>query len=505
MDERATQRSEEMGVDMKRAVAVLWKKAWQIALVSVLLAVAAFLAAKLLVTPKYESSAMFYVNNNAGSGSASSITSSDITASKNLVESYIVILNTNSTMEEIISTSGVSYNQTELSEMISAQAVNSTEIFEVTVTGTDPEEIQRIASAIADILPDRIAGIIDGSSAMVVDYPVKATEPSSPNYIQTAMIGFIFGFVLMVTVILLREIFDVTIRNEEDLERNCDYPILANIPDMTVTGKGTSYGRKSGAPVPRNHSVVGGNASFAATEAYKLLRAKLQFSFADNSNCHVIGVSSALGGEGKSLSAINLAFTLSQLNKKVILLDCDMRKPTLAEKLKIQKTPGLSDFLSGQCKLENTLQDCGILSSETSFCVISAGQNPPNPVELLSSTRMAALLNLLRKNYDYVILDLPPVEEVSDALAVAKETDGVLLVVRQNYCSRPALADTIRQLEFVNAKILGVVMNFTLEGGEKRSGYYKKSRYYGYSFKDKHNSGKYNAGRGSYSAQKRKN
>ena len=118
------------------------------------------------------------------------------------------------------------------------------------------------------------------------------------------------------------------------------------------------------------------------------------------------------------------------------------------------------------------MQYCGIQGDEKAFHVISAGQNPPNPIELLSSTRMDKVVAELRKYYDYVILDLPPVGEVSDAMAVAKEIDGILLVVRQNYCDRNVLADAYRQFEFIQARTLGVVFNATSENGGK--GYYKK-------------------------------
>ena len=261
---------------------------------------------------------------------------------------------------------------------------------------------------------------------------------------------------------------------------------------MTAPSKGSSYyygygnsrskKKKGGAYAAtkqpaKQPAIMGPDISFAASEAYKLLRTKLQFSFADDNDCRVIGLSSALSGEGKSLTAVNLAFTLSQLNKKVLLVDCDMRRPTLAEKLGILKQPGLSSYLTRQCHLNDLLQLCGIKGNEDAFHVISTGQNPPNPIELLSSERMKKALNAMRDAYDFVILDLPPVGEVSDAMAVAKETDGMLLVVRQNYCDRVVLAEAVRQFEFINAKILGVVFNCTSEhGANYGKGYYK--RYY---------------------------
>jgi capsular exopolysaccharide synthesis family protein len=155
-----------------------------------------------------------------------------------------------------------------------------------------------------------------------------------------------------------------------------------------------------------------------------------------------------------------------------------MRRPTLAEKTGVLKFPGLSNYLTRQCSLDDVVQVCNLKDSVQAFHVIAAGQNPPNPVELLSSERMKKALAELRKVYDYVILDLPPVGEVSDALAITKETDGMLLVVRQNYCDRNVLADATHQFEFINAKTLGIVFNCTSEHGGK--GYYKRyyKRYY---------------------------
>ena len=155
-----------------------------------------------------------------------------------------------------------------------------------------------------------------------------------------------------------------------------------------------------------------------------------------------------------------------------------MRRPTLAEKLRIKKYPGLSNYLTRQSKLEDLMQVCELKEGENAFHVIAAGQNPPNPVELLSSSRMKKALAQLRQIFDYIILDLPPVGEVSDAMTVSQDVDGMLLVVRQNYCDRNVLADTVQQFDFVNAKILGVVFNCTSDNGGK--GYYKKyyKRYY---------------------------
>ena len=486
MDNKKSGGSREF--NLQRLASVLLRKSWIIALTAVACAVAIFLATFYLVTPKYQSSAMFYVNNGSLSfgGASVSIESGDLTAAKSLVESYIVILTTRETANDIIDYAGVDRSYGELKDMISAAAVNSTEIFEVVVTSEDPQEARDIAYAITQVLPKRIDGIIDGTSAKVVDSPVLNNTPSSPNLITNTTMGFLLGLLLSVAAIVLYEIFDVTIRGEADVEQTCSHPILAQVPDMLAQSKGGyyyGYGRnsknRSPAPAPGKEPVmVGSRISFAASEAYKLLRTKLQFSFVDENDCHIIGVSSALAGEGKSLSSVNLAHSLAQLDKRVLLIDCDLRRPSLSAKLPIQKVPGLSNYLTRQVSMDEVIQKYTSESGECAFDVISSGRNPPNPIELLSSERMERALRKLRDSYDYIILDLPPVGEVSDALVAAKLADGILLVVRQNYCDRTVLSSAAEQFAFVEARILGIVLNCTTEEGHSYGKHYRSYRRY---------------------------
>lgn len=459
MNEKTMHQTEEIQIDLMRLLRAVLQKSWLVAIVAVVSAVAAFLGTFFFVAPQYQSEAMFYVNNNALSvGSTSlSLSSSDISAARGLVKTYIVILDTRQTLLDVIDHAGVDLTYKQLQEMIEAEAVDDTELFRVVVTSHDPAEAARIANAIAYILPKRISGIVEGTCAKVVDAAVVSSLPSHPDYLQNTVIGFVLGLALSAAVIALRELFDTSIRQEEDIGQVCRQPILASVPDMP-------------APADQKTPLVGANISFSASEAYKLLRTKLQYSFADEGNCRIIGISSALPGEGKSLTAVNLAYALSQLEKRVLLIECDMRCPSLEEKLPLARKPGLSGFLSGQNPAENLIQLCVLKGSEKAFHVITAGQNPPNPVELLSSARMEKLLRKLRGVYDYVLLDLPPIAEVSDALAVAGQTDGMLLVVRRNCCSRPALSAAVQQLDFVESRLLGIVYNCA---EDKLSEYYK--------------------------------
>lgn len=473
-------------VNLLRILDALLHKLWIILLASAGGALTVFAVTYFFVSPKYASSVLFYVNNNSLSAGSTmrSIDSGDIAASKSLVNTYIVILNTEQTLNDVIDYAKVDRSVSELDSMIRAEAVKDTQMFRVVVTSVDPEEANGIADAISYILPKRISNIVEGSSAKIVSQARNPAKPSSPSYGRNALMGFLLGFVLSAGWIVTREMMDVTVRKEEDIAQICQYPILAMVPDMNAAGKGQSCyaypvngkrkkkgGTFSGKKQQNHPVLLGSRIGFAASEAYKLLRTKLQFSFADDNDCRVIGVSSAVSGEGKSVTAVNLAYSLAQLDKKVLLVDCDMRRPTLAEKLQLLKQPGLSSYLTRQCQLVELIQKCALDENGKVFHVIPAGQNPPNPVELLSSERMQKALAAMGKVYDYVILDLPPVGEVSDALAVAGETDGILLVVRQDLCDRFALADTIRQFEFVQARILGVVFNGTGDHG----GYYGNS------------------------------
>ena len=484
MNDMNLEQNDGMEIDLKRLLDAVLGKAWLIGLVALVMAVLTFVGTFLFVTPLYQSTAMFYVNNSDISvGSTTlSLTSSDISASRGLVDTYIVILGTRETLLDVIDYAGANVSYSKLKGMIQAEAVDDTEVFRVTVTSPDPAQAEQLANAVAYILPKRISTIIEGTSAKVVDAAVIASQPSSPNYAKNTVLGFLIGLVLSVGVIVLRTLFDITIRNEEDIAQSCKAPVLAAVPDMehSATG-GYYYGyiskeRTKATPTTgtkKQKVLVGGNISFAAAEAYKLLRTKLQFSFVDETGCRVIGVSSALSGEGKTLSAVNMAYSFSQLGKRVLLIDCDMRRPSLAEKLPIKKTPGLSDYLVGQIQADHLIQFCGMQEDEQAFHAISSGRTPPNPMELLSSARMEKMMQLLRENYDYIVLDLPPVGEVSDALVAAKLVDGMLLVVRQNYCDRIALNNAARQFEFVDAKILGVVFNGTEDSDQTYGGKYK--------------------------------
>lgn len=219
------------------------------------------------------------------------------------------------------------------------------------------------------------------------------------------------------------------------------------------------------------------NLEFTATEQYKLLRANLNFTLPEGEKCAIIGVTSSMRGEGKSTTAINLSYVLAENGKKVLLIDGDLRIPSVAKKMHIASTPGLTDFLMG---FEN--QQLGVFKSKLldNWYILPAGELPPNPSELLGSRRMESFLNAMSEEFDYIVIDLPPVNLVSDALAIANLITGMIVIVREDYTEKKELERCIRQLKMSNVNVLGCVMNETKSGKDSYGRYKRYYKYYKY-------------------------
>lgn len=232
-----------------------------------------------------------------------------------------------------------------------------------------------------------------------------------------------------------------------------------------------------------NQKTLHRNLEFTATEQYKLLRANLQFTIPEDVKCPIIGITSSMRCEGKSTTAINLSYVLAETGKKVILIDADLRIPSIAKKMKINATLGLTD-----CLKEVDADEFNFYQSDlfNNWYILTSGNLPPNPSELLGSSRMEKVLNKLKQHFDYVIIDLPPVNLVSDAVAVSKYITGMIVVIREDYAEKQEVETCFRQLKLSNVNVLGCVMNESKNGRyyynryryKKYYKYYKKSNYY---------------------------
>lgn len=225
--------------------------------------------------------------------------------------------------------------------------------------------------------------------------------------------------------------------------------------------------------------LLNSNSSFYVQEAYHTLRTNIRFAI-PGEGCKRFCLTSSVAGEGKSTTTLNLAISFADNGSKVLLIDADMRRPSLSRLLIEQANPGLSNVLAGLCDAQSTIHK----EIRPNLDVIFAGEIPPNPLELLGHSRMSAILEEMSAQYDVILLDTPPVGVVSDACEVANVTDGVLLLVHQHQTDKESVTRSLRQLELSGSKLLGFVMNGMLDEGGKGYKYRYRYRYrYGYGYK----------------------
>lgn len=219
--------------------------------------------------------------------------------------------------------------------------------------------------------------------------------------------------------------------------------------------------------------ILNSKSSFHVRESYKALRTNLIFSLPSDS-CKKIIITSALASEGKSTNCLNLAITFAEMDAKVLVVDCDLRRPNLARLLDVSNTPGLSNYLVGLNSSEEIIHK----SAYNNLSYIAAGNIPPNPVELLSSDNMAALISKLEKEFDYIFFDTPPVNLVIDTVVVSKYAHGIVMIALQNSTDKEAVRYSLSQLKFAGAKVLGFVLNGVVFGTNGEYKNLNKRKYY---------------------------
>ncbi len=226
-------------------------------------------------------------------------------------------------------------------------------------------------------------------------------------------------------------------------------------------------------------ALISEESRFDIKEAYNELRTNISFSI-PKKGCKIICITSAVASEGKSTTSVNSAITFAKGGKKILLIDCDLRKPNVDKILKIKNEKGVSDLLVSSCEINDVI----VKNVIDGLDVITSGNIPPNPVELLSSERMSDVIEQLGRDYDYIFIDAPPVNVVTDAAIISKVCDGVIVVIRQGVVDKSMLTDAVKKLEFVNAKIIGFVLNDVVSsklgyGNYRYSGRYGKRYGYG--------------------------
>lgn len=221
--------------------------------------------------------------------------------------------------------------------------------------------------------------------------------------------------------------------------------------------------------------VLNNKTSFHVREAYKALRTNLIFSL-PSAKCKKIIITSALASEGKSTNCLNLAITFAEMDAKVLIIDCDLRRPNLARLLDVPNAPGLSNYLVGL----NSSEEIVHKATYNNLSFITAGNIPPNPVELLSSENMGKLIAKLENEFDYIFLDTPPVNLIIDTVVVSKYAHGIVMIALQNSTDKEAIRYSLNQLKFAGAKVLGFVLNGVVFGNKGEYKNNNKKKYYRY-------------------------
>ena len=349
-------------------------------------------------TPLYESQAQIFVSTPASTLDISALATGS-SFSQQRVKSYAQIINSPKTLEPVIQRLDLKMDAKTLSSMVTASAPLDTVLISLTITDTNPQRAAKIANAVADQF-----GITVGDlelHGIGIDSPVKvstvkdaipADSPASPKKVINLALGLLLGFGLGIGIASLRKLLDNTVKNEDDL---LGTPLLAAIGFDEIADEKplvTQIGRYA-----------------ARTEAFRTLRTNLQFLNPD-AHPQVIVMTSALPNEGKTTSSINLALSLAQAGAKVILVEADLRRPKVPLYLEMSSmSEGLSDLISGPKKL--TPQGIKAMLhpyESTGLKVLLSGMIPPNPSELLSSKKFEELIDMLRKHFEYVIIDCPP-------------------------------------------------------------------------------------------------
>lgn len=415
----------------------------------------------------YSANVSFYVYSNPDYAYDSSIniSSQDFSLAKMLVESYTLVLHSDTVLDKVIETLGLSYTPAQLTTMIDANMIENTAVFYVTVYHSDPYMAMEIANALAEVAPSEIARIVKSGGIEVIDYAKLPTVPySSTNFMKFVVIGFIGGFGLSAVIFFFFGLIDTTVRRRYELKDVFSIPILGEIPQMMSPSKKIMINK-----------ILSDESPFAIKESYSSLRANILFT-GKGEKCPVYAITSAEENEGKSLNSINIAIALSQLGKKVLLIDGDMRNSTIGKQLKLNQKQGLSQYLAG------IIQKPELVSHGENLSVLLSGTLPPNPAELIGGNRFSELLDQMKQEFDYIIIDLPPVGIVADARLIAEDVTGYFMVVRSGISKMNKEKRAVLYLEQVGAEIAGFIYNGV---NPKSSDYTYKKYDYEYQYGDK--------------------
>ncbi|UJP08925.1 polysaccharide biosynthesis tyrosine autokinase [Microbacterium sp. KUDC0406] len=411
-------------------------------------------------TPKYVASTQLYVSVRT-EGAATGDLVQGTTFARQMVTSYVDIVNTALVLEPVIDKLGLDVSATALSKEISATAPLNTVLIDISVTNSDPERAAKIANAVAESFTDAVQGTLekptaeDASSPVQINVTEPATAPtaaSSPNVRMLILLGGLLGLALGIGIALLRTVLDNRIHTLSDLEGITEKPVLGGI----------AFDPEA----PKRPLIVHADPRSPRAESFRSLRTNLQFLDVEGGP-RIFVISSAGPGEGKSTTTANLAIALAETGARVALIDGDLRLPRIADYMGLEGGVGLTDVLIGKMEVADALQKWG--SNE--LYVLASGRVPPNPSELLGSAAMDQVLQPLGQYFDYVLIDAPPLLLVTDAAVIGRKTRGIILVAASGRTKKQELAGAVQALETAGVGLLGTVVTKLPTKGPDSYGY----------------------------------
>lgn len=403
-------------------------------------------------TPAYTTSSQVFVSFH-GAESTSELATGTSYVQRRVV-SYSNLVRSPQVLDPVIVELGLDTTAGELGTRVQAAPVTDTVLIDITATDADPTVAARIANTVAESLAERVDEL--ETPQQTVDSPVQlqmvreAAPPGSasyPNIPVMIFVGFLLGAALGIALAVLREIADTRVRSEQDVRA---------VTDSSVIGAITMDDEAE-----RNPLVVQTSPYHTRSEAFRRLRTNLQFLDLDGGPQAFV-VTSSVPDEGKTTSAINLAITLADADSRVLLIDADLRRPSVAGYLGIEGSVGLTTLLIQRATVDDVIQPWG----SAGLFVMPSGAVPPNPAELVGSKAMARLVHEMSEQFDYVIIDTPPLLPVTDAALIARMTSGVLMVAGAGQIRREQLRQSLANLATVSARVLGIVLNKVGRGAD---------------------------------------
>lgn len=386
-------------------------------------------------TPKYEASVKLFAGKTEEV--QSDYSDKELESYSSIMNTYIELIKTNDFMNKIIDEVNLDTTPKELMNSLQFIIKGNTPIIEIKYVSSDSQVAEDVISAIIENFEVSVKEVILNTYTKVVD-SVEVSELSQGRATKIILGGFI-GLLIGFGIVFLLELLDDTVSKKGDLEKVLPIPILGQVPLVKdENNKPTS--------------------SFI--EAYRGIRTRLEYSSVDK-KLKTLMITSAEPAAGKSSISLNLASVLSQGGKKVIIVDCDLRKPSIHMKLKLTNNKGLTDYLIGKIKLNEAIRKVN-----NNLEVITSGNKATDPSNIIGSKAMEKFINELNEIYDYVIIDTPSIKNINDGLELANKCDGVIYVVKAEKTKKDDIIEGYRELEDINANIIGSILNGVSDSGD---------------------------------------